>query len=107
MARIAEELAARGLAGLAPEAPVLRLAVVGRRNAGKSTLINALAGEERMIVSEIPGTTRDAVDVRFERDGKSFVAIDTAGVRKASKMADAIEFYGDARAGARSAARTW
>jgi GTP-binding protein len=97
VARIADELAARGLAGLAPEAPVLRLAVVGRRNAGKSTLINALAGEERMIVSEIPGTTRDAVDVRFERDGKSFVAIDTAGVRKASKMADAIEFYGEAR----------
>jgi GTP-binding protein len=98
VARIAAELAAAGLAGQAPLEPVLRLGVVGRRNAGKSTLINALAGEERMIVSEIPGTTRDAVDVRFERDGQSFVAIDTAGVRKASKMADAIEFYGEARA---------
>jgi GTP-binding protein len=96
--RIADELDRAGWSGAPPPEPVLRLGVVGRRNAGKSTLINALAGEERMIVSEIPGTTRDAVDVRFERDGKVFVAIDTAGVRKASKMADAIEFYGEARA---------
>jgi GTPase len=81
----------------APSKPVMSLAVVGQRNAGKSTLINRLAGEERMIVSEIPGTTRDAVDVRFERDGRVFVAIDTAGLRKRSKMADAIEFYSDAR----------
>ncbi len=80
-----------------PEDPVLRIAVVGQRNAGKSTLINRLAGEERMIVSEIPGTTRDAVDVRFEREGKVFVAIDTAGLRKRSKLSDAIEFYSDAR----------
>ncbi len=85
-------------AGLAaPEAPALRLAVVGQRNAGKSTLINRLAGEERMLVSEIPGTTRDAVDVRFERDGKVFVAIDTAGLRKRARIADAIEFFSDAR----------
>lgn len=77
--------------------PSMKLAVVGRRNAGKSTLINNLAREERMIVSEIPGTTRDAVDVIFERDGKRFVAIDTAGLRKKSSMADAIEFYSDAR----------
>lgn len=80
-----------------PRASVLSLAVVGQRNAGKSTLINALAGEERMIVSEIPGTTRDAVDVRFERDGRVYTAIDTAGLRKRSKLADAIEFYSDAR----------
>lgn len=77
--------------------PVMKLAVVGRRNAGKSTLINQLAREERMIVSEIPGTTRDAVDVLFERDGEAFIAIDTAGVRKKSKHEDAIEFYSDAR----------
>lgn len=77
---------------------VMKLAVVGRRNAGKSTLINALAREERMIVSEIPGTTRDAVDVMFERDGETLVAIDTAGVRKKSKLSDAIEFYSEARA---------
>ena len=75
----------------------MKLAVVGCRNAGKSTLINALAGEARMIVSEIPGTTRDAVDVRFERDGVTFIAIDTAGVRKKNKMADSIEFFSDSR----------
>jgi GTP-binding protein len=75
----------------------MKLGVVGQRNAGKSTLINALAGEERMIVSEIPGTTRDAVDVRFERGGRTFVAIDTAGVQKKSRIGDAIEFYSDAR----------
>jgi GTP-binding protein len=89
-----------------PEAPAQRpvslensmlLAIVGRRNAGKSTLTNFLAGEERMIVSEIPGTTRDAVDVRFQRDGTNFVVIDTAGVRKKSKQADAIEFFGESR----------
>jgi GTP-binding protein len=80
-----------------PATPHMKLAVVGCRNAGKSTLVNALAGEERMIVSEIPGTTRDSVDVRFERDGKTFVVIDTAGVRKKQKMADAIEFFSDAR----------
>lgn len=77
--------------------PAMKLAVVGRRNAGKSTLINNLAREERMIVSEIPGTTRDAVDVIFEREGRRFVAIDTAGLRKKSSLEDAIEFYSDAR----------
>jgi GTP-binding protein len=77
--------------------PSMKLAVVGQRNAGKSTLINALAREERMIVSEIPGTTRDAVDVIFERDGETFVAIDTAGVRRKKQHRDAIEFYSDAR----------
>ena len=77
---------------------VMKLAVVGRRNAGKSTLINAFAHEERMIVSEIPGTTRDAVDVLFDRGGETFIAIDTAGLRKRSKLADAIEFFSEARA---------
>ncbi|MEL6431914.1 MAG: ribosome biogenesis GTPase Der [Planctomycetota bacterium] len=79
------------------ETPLMKIAVVGRRNAGKSTLVNHLAGEERMIVSEIEGTTRDAVDVVFERDGETFTVIDTAGVRKRSKLEDAIEFYSDAR----------
>ena len=82
----------------APKELVMKIAVVGKRNAGKSTIINAIAGEERVIVSEIPGTTRDAIDVRFERNGKSFMVIDTAGVRKKSKMADSIEFYSFARA---------
>ncbi|MBA4030463.1 MAG: ribosome biogenesis GTPase Der [Planctomyces sp.] len=78
--------------------PELKLAIVGRRNVGKSTFVNALAEAERMIVSEIPGTTRDSVDVRFELDGKSFVAIDTPGVRKRKSLANDIEWYGLARA---------
>ena len=69
------------------------LAIAGKRNAGKSTLVNALAGQPRVIVSEIEGTTRDSVDVRFEIDGKTFTAIDTAGVRKTKSIAGDIEFY--------------
>ena len=82
----------------APADPELKLAIVGRRNVGKSTFINALAKAERVIVSEVPGTTRDSVDVRFERDGKAFLAIDTAGVRKKKSLATSVEFYGLHRA---------
>jgi GTP-binding protein len=71
----------------------LLLAIVGKRNAGKSTLVNTLAGEERVIASEIPGTTRDAVDVRFEMDGKSIVAIDTAGLRRKRSFQNMIDHY--------------
>jgi GTP-binding protein len=78
--------------------PEMKIAIVGRRNAGKSTLINALAGEPRVIVSEIAGTTRDSIDVRFEIDGHAFVAIDTAGVRKRKSWADDIEYYSHQRA---------
>ena len=78
-------------------APAFKLAIVGRRNAGKSTLVNALACEERVIVSEVPGTTRDALDVRIERGGETFVLIDTAGVRKKTRHRDAIEFFSYAR----------
>lgn len=81
-----------------PAEPVMKLAVVGKRNAGKSTLVNAIVGSERVIVSETPGTTRDAIDVRFEKDGKTIIVIDTAGVRKKSKLADSIEFYSLVRA---------
>ncbi|MFB0551710.1 MAG: ribosome biogenesis GTPase Der [Phycisphaerae bacterium] len=81
-----------------PTEPVMKIAIVGRRNTGKSTLVNAMAGSERVIVSETPGTTRDAVDVRFEKDGKTIIVIDTAGIRKKSKMADSIEFYSYVRA---------
>lgn len=73
--------------------PEMRIALVGRRNAGKSTFVNALAGEERVIVSEIAGTTRDSVDVRFEMDGRALVAIDTAGLRKRTKLDGAVEFF--------------
>lgn len=76
-----------------PAQPAMKIAIVGKRNAGKSTLVNAMVGSERVIVSEMPGTTRDAVDVRFEKDGKTIVVIDTAGIRKKNKMADSIEFY--------------
>ena len=81
-----------------PAEPVMKIAIVGKRNAGKSTLVNAMVGSERVIVSETPGTTRDAVDVRFEKDGKTIVVIDTAGIRKKNKMADSIEFYSYVRA---------
>ena len=80
-----------------PAGPEARFAIVGRRNAGKSSVVNALAGEPRVIVSEIAGTTRDAIDVRFEMDGKVLVAIDTAGVRKRKSWADDVEYYSYAR----------
>jgi GTP-binding protein len=95
------------LAHLPPQAlsePVMKLAVVGKRNAGKSTFINSLAGQERVIVSETPGTTRDSVDVRIELDGQALLLIDTAGVRKRSKVASSrhvdsnIEYYSMHRA---------
>lgn len=81
-----------------PPEPEMMLAIVGQRNAGKSTLVNALAGVERVIVSEMAGTTRDSIDVRFDMEGKSFVAIDTAGVRKRKSMADDVEYYSYHRA---------
>lgn len=71
----------------------LRIAIIGKRNAGKSTLVNTLAGENRVIVSEIPGTTRDAIDVRFEMGGRSIIAIDTAGLRRKKSFQSQIEWY--------------
>ena len=71
----------------------MKLAIIGKRNAGKSSLVNALAGQKRVIVSEIAGTTRDAVDVRFELDGKSLLAIDTAGLRRKKSFANRIEHF--------------
>ena len=73
--------------------PEMKLAIVGRRNVGKSTFINVLAETERVIVSEVPGTTRDSIDIRFELDGKSFIAIDTPGVRKRKSLATSVEYY--------------
>ncbi len=82
----------------APPPADLSVAVIGKRNAGKSSLINAWADEPRVIVSEIAGTTRDAIDVRFEFDGRSVVAIDTAGLRKKKSFQGAIEWYAFDRA---------
>ena len=82
----------------APAEAVMKLAVVGKRNAGKSTFINTLCGEDRVIVSETPGTTRDSVDVHVELDGRTFIVIDTAGVRRQRKLSGDIEFYSRHRA---------
>ncbi len=76
----------------------MKIAVVGRANTGKSTFINTLARAERMIVSERPGTTRDSVDVHFELDGMPFLAIDTAGIKRHSKIRDSLDFYSVHRA---------
>jgi GTP-binding protein len=81
-----------------PDEPVMKLAIVGRRNVGKSTFVNALAHEERMIVSEVPGTTRDSVDVRFEMDGKEFIAIDTPGLTRRKAIKTDLMFYSTHRA---------
>jgi GTP-binding protein len=80
-----------------PESPaaddVPRLAVVGRPNVGKSTLVNQLLGEERMIVFDAPGTTRDAIEVPFERAGRRYVLVDTAGVRRKGRVFEAVEKF--------------
>ncbi len=75
------------------ESDAIRIAVIGRPNVGKSSFINKLIGEERVIVSPIPGTTRDAVDTPFEFEGQKYVLVDTAGLRRKAKVKDAIEYY--------------
>ncbi|MCD6415835.1 MAG: ribosome biogenesis GTPase Der [Planctomycetes bacterium] len=75
----------------------MKIAFVGRRNVGKSTLVNYLARAPRVVVSELPGTTRDSVDVHFQLGGIEFLAIDTAGVRRPKQIKDSIEFYSSAR----------
>ena len=79
--------------GADEEDDTIKVAIVGRPNAGKSSLINHLLGEDRMIVSDIPGTTRDSVDSYVERGGKKYLMIDTAGIRRKSKVDEAIERY--------------
>jgi len=81
-----------------PEAEAVRIAVIGRPNVGKSSLVNALLGEERVIVSDLPGTTRDAIDTRFCRGGGEYVLIDTAGIRRKAKIRASIERYSVLRA---------
>lgn len=76
---------------------VIKVAVVGKPNAGKSSLINTILGENRVIVSNIPGTTRDAIDTHVEKDGQKYTFIDTAGIRKRSKINEAIEKYSTIR----------
>jgi len=74
-----------------PQDGRIRIAVIGRPNVGKSTLINRLIGEERLITSDIAGTTRDSILVPFDRDGRGFTLIDTAGVRRRAKIDDEVE----------------
>jgi len=94
-----EDLMAQALAGLEPAsaeitdpaAEGVRIAIIGRPNVGKSTLVNRLIGEERVIASDQPGTTRDSILVPFERDGRKFQLIDTAGMRRRARVEDVIE----------------
>ena len=91
------ELMDAALLGLEPQTPesedqgAIRVAVIGRPNVGKSTLVNRLLGEERVIASELPGTTRDCFLVPFARDGRDFILVDTAGVRRRARVDDAVE----------------
>ena len=80
------------------EDDAIHVAVIGKPNAGKSSLVNRILGEERVIVSDVAGTTRDAIDSRFENDKGSFVFIDTAGIRRRSKVSEDIEKYSVLRA---------
>ena len=77
---------------------ILAVAIVGRPNVGKSSLINSIVRGERAIVSELPGTTRDAVDILYERDGRKFVFIDTAGIRRRGKHSSSVEVFSVLRA---------
>jgi GTP-binding protein len=76
-----------------PEEDVIRLALVGRPNVGKSTLVNQWLGDDRVIVSEVAGTTRDAIDLPFEVDGRKLVLVDTAGMRRQAKVQESVEYY--------------
>ncbi len=77
---------------------VIRVSIIGRPNVGKSSLTNAILGEERVIVSDVAGTTRDAIDTPFERDGQQYVLVDTAGMRKRGKVYETTEKYSVMRA---------
>ena len=82
----------------AEDPDAIKIAIVGRPNVGKSSLVNALLGEERVIVSDVPGTTRDAIDTPFEYQGNKYILIDTAGIRKKSRIKEATERYSVIRA---------
>jgi GTPase len=76
-----------------PDEDVVRLAVIGRPNVGKSSLVNRFVGADRVIVSDVAGTTRDAIDLPLEVDGRKLVVVDTAGMRRQSKVAESVEYY--------------
>ncbi len=84
--------------GVAAQEDSINVAVIGRPNVGKSSLVNAILGRERVIVSDIPGTTRDAIDTRFEHNNVSYTIIDTAGMRRKAKVDSSLEYYSVSRA---------
>ena len=75
------------------EEGLVRISIIGRPNVGKSSLVNRLLGEKRLLVSDVPGTTRDSVNTLLERDGKKYLLIDTAGIRRKSKVSERLEKY--------------
>jgi GTP-binding protein len=81
------------LAGGVDEAEGIKVAIIGRPNVGKSTLVNRLLGEERVLAYDMPGTTRDSIYIPFEREGERFVLIDTAGIRRRARVTDKLEKY--------------
>ena len=87
-----------GDGGETPGEEAIRVAILGRPNVGKSTLLNVLLGRERVIVSEVPGTTRDAIDTVLQRGEQTFVLVDTAGLRRKRKHRQGIEYYSELRA---------
>jgi GTP-binding protein len=80
------------------EEDAIRVAILGRPNVGKSSLLNAILGQERVLVSDVPGTTRDAIDTVFERGERTFVLVDTAGLRRKRRQRQGVEYYSELRA---------
>src|SRR5439155_21225012 len=76
----------------------IRVAILGRPNVGKSSLLNSILGQDRVIVSETPGTTRDSIDTVFRRGDRTFVFVDTAGIRRKRRHRQGIEYYSELRA---------
>jgi GTPase len=94
--RVVAELPGAGRDEVGEEA--IRVAILGRPNVGKSSLLNALVGQERVIVSDVPGTTRDSIDTVLERGDRTFVLVDTAGLRRKRRQRQGIEYYSELRA---------
>jgi GTPase len=94
--RIVAELPGEAREEIGEEAA--RVAILGRPNVGKSSLLNALAGQERVIVSDVPGTTRDSIDTVLERGGRTFVLVDTAGLRRKRRQRQGVEYFSELRA---------
>jgi GTPase len=88
---------AEGYEAIQPDDGVVRLAVIGRPNVGKSSLVNAFLGSQRVIVSELAGTTRDSIDTALEVDGRAVTLIDTAGIRRRAKVAGTVDYYAQLR----------